>query len=779
MLEYFGHVQRLALAPLVWIVLFPALGALVVLYFLAREVVFRDPPAPKADARAMARVAAASLGLTLAAAVYHVALLAQRPEESRVLYAPLTRMCRVGQLDVHLALTLDPLSAIPCVLVAAIATLLVAREALQKRPEASPRALAAACALVAGGELLFLADDVVIFLVGSQIAGASALVLFGPRGRARFVVERLGEMAILAGGAVLFWGLGGSWSDAEYVPDLNPRYVAVSSLGSPEGHVATQENPTRKREEEEDEDKPHQAHVIGSVMGKGATPPLTGKGYVTLASTPGALVYVDDAHTPWSDGNEPLRAPIVHRSISGGVHTFRVHPGDGSDDFLVTHAPAGAEADLSVVLVGGTLHFREIADQMALENARGEHFLGDAFRAKHLFGLTIPALLALLFGLGVLARAAPLGSSGPPEGAARFAAPLVLTLSSALPGLYLVARLAPVLGFTTTSAAVAAALVAVVAAGVAARTRSMREPGSALTTALGALGLASLALALSGALVPAFGLGLAVTLARAVPELVPAAGLGALGARVVRVTVVVLLAGLVVTIAVAAGLDVGGATVRAAAPLLAALTAALAATTFARTSGGAASGAREPVALLGALVLGAASVALAGSIVVGAVAHDAAWLDEWLAPPFASAALPSFAPSATAYGVGALALALVVFAGARVTKLQKPKTAAFVFGDGLADHVVLGFDRLGGLAVEVDRRVVDGIVEAGGLLTRAAAWANARFDQGVVDAPAEAATRGASQIAGASSSGRGDGALLVFAVLLPLVGVALYVWSNR
>src|SRR5690242_7279563 len=99
MLEYFAHLQRLALAPLVWIVLFPALGGLIVLYFLSREVVFTDPPAPKADPRTMARVAAAFALATLGAAVYPVVLLAQRPEDARVFYAPLARVCRVGQLD--------------------------------------------------------------------------------------------------------------------------------------------------------------------------------------------------------------------------------------------------------------------------------------------------------------------------------------------------------------------------------------------------------------------------------------------------------------------------------------------------------------------------------------------------------------------------------------------------------------------------------------------------------------------------------------------------------
>jgi NADH:ubiquinone oxidoreductase subunit 5 (subunit L)/multisubunit Na+/H+ antiporter MnhA subunit len=246
--------------------------------------------------------------------------------------------------------------------------------------------------------------------------------------------HRAGDAAVLAGAALLFWSLGGGWTDAGYVSDLEARVQAVS-LDNGDGSLQKS---------------------AGSTVGKGS---------LTVSALPGSLVYPDDSRTPLlADTGLPLRTPFVRHEMAGGAHSFRVAPddsfrivGDTSKtrfvveggvltNYSVPRIAMGEGREVSLSVVGPTLRFREMRDQLVAKDSHGTAHLSDLLAHRALLGARSASALSLaclLLLVGACAKSAQLplqawllasGRAAPAGGAVVQSAALAM-------GVYLIARL--------------------------------------------------------------------------------------------------------------------------------------------------------------------------------------------------------------------------------------------------------------------------------------------------------------------------------------------------
>jgi len=487
--DFSGPIQALELARWLWLIpFFPLLGALVnALYasgllgagLQALQAAFADDDAPRAKspprkvaaAWTSARVAASSLALSAVSAGVYCSVLADRAAGERFLLRHLWQIVRVGQLDVGMDLAFDPLAATLVLVVTLVATALAlytARSGELKSDEVAWRFFGWLGAVVFFLVLVLMADNLLLLLLAWEGAGLAGFALVrctqmqppqeaatagAPRGMGAFLTQRAGDGAILAGAALLFWALGGTWtSHDDYQSDLEPRISAVS--------ITPDDTPLNA-------DAP-------SLHGGAAT---VGHGFLTVAALPGALVYVDDSRTPLLDfAGLPLRTPFVHHEVSGGVHAFRVAPDDGFrlvdrgpksgsapyaleggvlPNYNVTRFAVGGDRDAALMIVGPTLRFREMRDQLAVVDAKGAHRLKDALVTRGVLGgnhgLGVASLACLLVFLGACAKSIPLPlRTVTPVSVSS----LVQASGMAIAGTYLLARLAFLFSLSQTASLV-------------------------------------------------------------------------------------------------------------------------------------------------------------------------------------------------------------------------------------------------------------------------------------------------------------------------------------
>lgn len=279
------------------------------------------------SARRTAR-AAAWVGVLLAlVAVAWWATLA--PAE--LIAAPFT-LLRVGSLDVSLALVLDVVSA-PLALAIACAGAL-----LGDRQGGSPRiGVATGAALLA-----VLADGVPLSLVGCGV-----LLLTITPARALFPRVLLGQALVLLGMIVLAWSLAGTWRDTRFAPELRERVIALSGAGARPGDARLGALSLRS---------PAQARVsVGGAL-LCALDGARRRGGLELPGKPCAT---------------RAGAPSAGLEIPAGVHNLEIDAGPGSERFAVEHVELPKGAAASLVVLGHTLSWRELRDQLAARDATG------------------------------------------------------------------------------------------------------------------------------------------------------------------------------------------------------------------------------------------------------------------------------------------------------------------------------------------------------------------------------------------------------------------------
>src|SRR6185312_17387646 len=240
MFEIFGSVAR------------PTPGVLPLLLALAPLVgaaAFGD--AKRARVRALAALSACGLG-----ALVFFAWSFRWPAEQRLVLASLGVAARVGQLDLRLALGLDPLGAAASFAVSVVAARLVWAQRNRRR-------IALVCAMASAMQCVVLADGAATLALAFGVAALAGGVL-GYVHHTHFVADRVADVALIGAAAVLFWALGGAWVDGQYVPELEPRLVVAAS--------APAAKPQPVDDDDDDERQPVVARGAQSTLSFGGLP---------------------------------------------------------------------------------------------------------------------------------------------------------------------------------------------------------------------------------------------------------------------------------------------------------------------------------------------------------------------------------------------------------------------------------------------------------------------------------------------------------------------------
>jgi hypothetical protein len=454
MLDFEGPLHRAVLSRTLWLVLLgPLLG-------LLWQLLFVRPRLSRGHGEALRRELvrgglAGALGIFAAAVALaaHVARLLTLPGDQRALYDHVITGARLPGLEAPLDLWLDlrsaTLSGLACVVACASAVRLASGPSLERTwSRWAWLQLALLGALVA-----FLADGLVTVVAGWSLAGAAAAWLAGWRDPRASVPAAawavVAGAAMLVGASVLFWGLGGSWEDAQVEIDPQPLAV-VRTAGRP------------------------------------------GESTLTMTSAPGTLIFVDEAR------QASLRAPFVRAVLAPGPHVVRAVAGEATDARSRFVLADGEDAVL--VPVGPTLSLHTMRDALEIQDRHGEVVFRRALEARIApggIGVVAATLLAWLLatfamgGLGV-----PAAALAPPGALSALAASATTSLLG--PALLLRAE------FLFPSAVRTGAVVAIAGAALvlAATWRALPYDGLArwLVFTMGApVGLACIALGLGGA----------------------------------------------------------------------------------------------------------------------------------------------------------------------------------------------------------------------------------------------------------------------------------------
>jgi NADH-quinone oxidoreductase subunit L len=418
--DLFGPVTRASLAFGLWVVPFAPLlaAAYVAIVPLWRAVTKK--PRPNRDGRgttdeaAAGNVALLAAGVSFGWAAWSTLRLSQLEDGQRFLLEHVLRMLRVGQLDVALDLALDGMSAAILLAVSAGALVLFATMRARATP---PATLAWASLLLASTQLSILADGLGVVLVGWGVAACAVLGL--TRDVRGFVAARATDAVMAFGTIALFWGLGGSWSESDYLPDLSPRFAAVRVAAAPDADDARDARDAKDGKRGHDDDAEERRRDAAAQ----AQAQAGGKGLLTMTAYPGALVFMDDARVPLMNGDAPLRAPFSRYPVPSGLHSFRVHPGSGLDDYLVSHVSLGKDREIALGVFGATVTFAQMRDQLLVKDAHGEASARTMLLSRKLEpGLSLVTAACLLLFVGAAGRSAqaPLhgalvrASAGPP-----------------------------------------------------------------------------------------------------------------------------------------------------------------------------------------------------------------------------------------------------------------------------------------------------------------------------------------------------------------------------
>ncbi len=461
-----GPIQHVELVKWLWLIpLCPFVGALINAFYSSGLIgkVFGGPSANRVRASEKT-VAAIAIGAMLCAFVVvaaHFAILFAHPPDERFLLTHVWQMVRFGQLDIDFDFAMDPLSALMCLIITGVGSLIhvYASSYMEGDPDYW-RFFAWLNLFVFSMLLLVLGDNFFVMFFGWEGVGLCSYGLIGfwwkdykkaSAGMKAFVTNRVGDFGFVMGAALLFWGLGGSWSpDGEYSSDLAPRFAAVT-VKAEKPEAEEKESATPGRTEHKADARPDPKAT-------------TGQGYLTLTSLPGSLVYMDDSRTPLltRDGS-PLQSPFVGYRVAGGVHSFRIAPDDSYrftydkgvrsvvasggvlDNSIVAHVSIGNDQEVALTAIGPTVTFRNLRDQFVASDGAGQRILRDGLLAKKACGrMSVVCLACLLIFLGACGKSAQLplyvwlpdAMAGPTPVSALIHAATMVTA-----GVYLIARL--------------------------------------------------------------------------------------------------------------------------------------------------------------------------------------------------------------------------------------------------------------------------------------------------------------------------------------------------
>jgi hypothetical protein len=386
MLDYEGPLHRAVLSRTLWLVL---LGPLLGLFW---QLLVARPRAARAHGEALRKELvrgglAGVLGVfaATAALAVHVVQLIAAPAGQKALYDHVVSGARLPGLDAPLDLWLDAASAAACGLACVVACAAALRLASAPSFERVWSRWAWLQLALLGALVAFLADGLVTVVAGWSLAGAAGAWLAGWRDARASVPAAawavIAGSSVLVGAALLFWGLGGSWEDAQYETDPQPL-IAVRTVGR------------------------------------------AGEATLTLTGAPGSVVSIDDARA------SSLRSPFVRLPLAPGPHVVRVS-GAATADTRSRLVLADGD-DVALVPVGPTLSLHTMRDALEVRDRRGEPVFRRLLEARVAPGgigvvaATLLAWLVATFAMGNLS--VPQAALAPPGALSALASSVTTSL---------------------------------------------------------------------------------------------------------------------------------------------------------------------------------------------------------------------------------------------------------------------------------------------------------------------------------------------------------------
>jgi NADH-quinone oxidoreductase subunit L len=496
MSEFSGQVTHIesSLTPLVLIPLLPFLGAAVNAIFGRR---LQKSDVGKALAKRLhigsfgvSAVAVGAMVAAFALVVANFVKLVSLDPGSRYLYSHAWQMVRIGSLDVNFSFAMDPLSALMCLIITGVGSLIhiYACSYMETEP-AYWRFFTYLNLFVFSMLLLVLGDNIIVMFFGWEGVGLCSYLLIGfwykdykkaTAGMKAFVVNRVGDWGVICGLSLLFWGLAGAWSEhGRYQPDYRARFVAVEAqaLAGEEDDddapksaehgkaehgkaergekAAPHLQPFEKTEKDKAEKEKREDAQARAKRAAGA------KASLTFVSYPGAKVYLGVSDAAALTGPRAPEvfgvSPFIRKEIPAQTHNIAIVPGNGAvvagdgdgpdkrEAALLAHVTFEPGEEIVITPIGSTLTFREMADQLALRDGTGKAFLLEALKSKTAWGgVSLITLACLLLFVGATGKSAqiplyvwlPDAMAGPTPVSALIHAATMVTA-----GVYMIARL--------------------------------------------------------------------------------------------------------------------------------------------------------------------------------------------------------------------------------------------------------------------------------------------------------------------------------------------------
>jgi NADH-quinone oxidoreductase subunit L len=467
--EFTGPVQHVELfSALILIPFLPFVGAVINAFFGRRlQASSLGAGLAKRLHTGSFGVSAVAIGAMLAAFVLSidgVRRLAALPAGARYLYCHGWQMVRIGSVEFNFDFALDPLSAVMILIITGVGSLIhIYAAGYMAGDKAYWRFFTYLNLFVFSMLLLVLGDGFMVMFFGWEGVGLCSYLLIGfwyedykkaSAGMKAFVTNRIGDWGFVTGLMLLFWGLGGSWLQGGfYQPDNLARLSVVTADLAGEqgaGHSGAEGSRARAPDPGHPKDAGGQAeHARSAQAGSG------GKASLSFTAFPGAPVYLDSSNTPFGV------SPFVKREVRAGRHSLRIVPGAGVDDQEIPSAVFEAGAESVIAVVGPTLVFRQLHDQLVIKDSRGQAVLREALMSKTVWGgIGLVTLACICFFIGATGKSAqiplyvwlPDAMAGPTPVSALIHAATMVTA-----GVYLVARLSWLFALSSTACAVVAA----------------------------------------------------------------------------------------------------------------------------------------------------------------------------------------------------------------------------------------------------------------------------------------------------------------------------------
>ncbi len=394
--EFTGPVQHVELSTTLWLIPFlPALGCVINLFFGRRFQAsgWRSDLANKLHIGSfgVSAVAIGAMLLSFAVSIVQVAKLISLPDEARYLYCHTWQMVRIGSVEFNFDFALDPLSAVMILIITGVGSLIhIYAAAYMATEKAYWRFFTYLNLFVFSMLLLVLGDGFIVMFFGWEGVGLCSYLLIGfwyedykkaSAGMKAFVTNRIGDWGFVVGLMLLFWGLGGSWLQGGfYQPDNLARLSVVSAEAEAGEHASADEHGAPRAAADADHARaPAKGHAAERPRPSGPGS-AEGTAYLTMTAFPGAAVYLDNASSPFA------LSPFVKREVRPGHHALRIVPGQAVDEQEIPSAMVEAGSESIVAVVGPTLVFRQLHDQLVVKDSRGTQVLRDGLMSKTVWG---------------------------------------------------------------------------------------------------------------------------------------------------------------------------------------------------------------------------------------------------------------------------------------------------------------------------------------------------------------------------------------------------------